>query len=1286
MKVKAACFFCFRKLWQTCAITLVLLAVIVSILKYTLPYANDYKSNIETYLYDKFAISLSIGAISASWQGSGPALVLENLSFKDNETAPISLTIAKTSLELNLWESLKTLQFKSNYFVINGFHTSVNMANLFNSNETEEVSFEQKELIEELFLGETGHFAVENSSINFVLEDGTERKLLLKNITWQNEENQHLGSGTLALPGISVGNFDARIALTGETIEQVAGDIYVQANKVDVSNLLSQYINTEKQQLSSDINLQAWLKLEKGLVSDIKMQWLPSFVRWKSAEQNQQVSLSEGGFHLYPEQNSWHLKSTGLTFNSNKTTWPSLKFEAQLGTQKQLWLEQVDLGLLANLAELTRFDTLKPFLNRQPSGQIKQAYVSFNNAQQWQLWFEANEIGWQELDSIPAVQGLRVNGLVNQSRGRISLFGENGTLVTGDSFSNDIAYNQLNIVLDLAKQNDSWHISSDNIWFDNNEVTLVAEMALSLGKTPRLDLYAEAFAPDASIAGNYFPLKAMSSELVSYLNGAIKGGEIAKAQILFAGPVSGFPFADGSGQFNVLAQIDNATYEFDPDWPTVTDANVALHFANERMDIYSQQGKLVNLDIGSSVKVSIADLMNADEVIVQIDKKAPMEKLHDFFAATPIANPLAEIFTVVQGKGEAQASIELLIGSKFEDGASVSGKVDLSNLPVFIATPGIDLKNLSGELSFKNDNITLQNATATWLGMPLNINYSSKSDAKNYQVNIDINAQLDANTLIARGQGILKDYLKGQSDIDIGLVLNFTEQGFNYRAQVTSELLGLTSNLPAPYNKTSEQIWALDAVVQGDEISNLITANANQQFYFNAILENNKSQFSNAHFVLGKQDLGLSPKDLSVNINLEQTELVPWIDLIDQIIDAAKGDPDSQSSGIMPPLNKVVANIGTFNASSIVFNDFEMQLAPMQSDLSLKLNAKELRAGVFIPTSQPSQPIRINADYLRLNFAQRIQQELDTKDAELDEDLSWLTKVPAIEFECSDCKISHYQLDKVSASLLGDGKRLVISELVVDKGDHILRTKGQWENGLTNLNGELKSDDVGALFDEFDITTAIKDSKTNINYNLGWQGAPYDFDVASLSGEIQWDLGEGHLTEVSDGGARVFSLLSLDSLVRKLKLDFRDVFSKGFFYNSMQGSMQLENGIAYTKDTKMDGVPADLTIKGYANLNTLDINYDLAVAPQVTSSIPVIVAWMVNPVTGLAALALDKVIHSANVISEINFKVTGKMNDPVVQELDRKSREVTLPQAAQNQPQTSTELTLKNTDVKTANE
>ena len=100
----------------------------------------------------------------------------------------------------------------------------------------------------------------------------------------------------------------------------------------------------------------------------------------------------------------------------------------------------------------------------------------------------------------------------------------------------------------------------------------------------------------------------------------------------------------------------------------------------------------------------------------------------------------------------------------------------------------------------------------------------------------------------------------------------------------------------------------------------------------------------------------------------------------------------------------------------------------------------------------------------------------------------------------------------------------------------------------------------------------------------------------------------------------------------------------------------------------MDGVPADLTIQGFANLDTQEINYDLAVAPQVTSSLPVIVGWMVNPVTGIAALALDQVLHSARVISEIKFKVTGTMQEPVVTEIDRKSREIELPKPAQSEP------------------
>jgi uncharacterized protein YhdP len=180
---------------------------------------------------------------------------------------------------------------------------------------------------------------------------------------------------------------------------------------------------------------------------------------------------------------------------------------------------------------------------------------------------------------------------------------------------------------------------------------------------------------------------------------------------------------------------------------------------------------------------------------------------------------------------------------------------------------------------------------------------------------------------------------------------------------------------------------------------------------------------------------------------------------------------------------------------------------------------------------------------------------------------------------------------------------------------------------------------------------------------------PYQFNTESLSGELKFRLGEGYISDVSDGGARVFSLLSLDSLVRKLKLDFRDVFSKGFFYNSMQGSIQVDNGVAHTQDAQLNGVPADLTMMGYTDLNTQKIDYTMLVAPQITSSIPVIVAWLVNPATGLAVLAIDQVLHSARVISEIEYTITGTLDEPVVTLKGKKSREIELPEAEFDTPQ-----------------
>ena len=111
----------------------------------------------------------------------------------------------------------------------------------------------------------------------------------------------------------------------------------------------------------------------------------------------------------------------------------------------------------------------------------------------------------------------------------------------------------------------------------------------------------------------------------------------------------------------------------------------------------------------------------------------------------------------------------------------------------------------------------------------------------------------------------------------------------------------------------------------------------------------------------------------------------------------------------------------------------------------------------------------------------------------------------------------------------------------------------------------------------------------------------------------------------------------------------------------MSGKLAIAKGIVQTSDATVDGVPGNLAIQGYADLVNREMDYQMAFSPKVTSSLPVIIAWMVNPATGLAALALDEVFQSAEVISKINFTVTGSFEQPVVTEVNRHSKEVPVP-------------------------
>ena len=206
------------------------------------------------------------------------------------------------------------------------------------------------------------------------------------------------------------------------------------------------------------------------------------------------------------------------------------------------------------------------------------------------------------------------------------------------------------------------------------------------------------------------------------------------------------------------------------------------------------------------------------------------------------------------------------------------------------------------------------------------------------------------------------------------------------------------------------------------------------------------------------------------------------------------------------------------------------------------------------------------------------------------------------------------------------------------------------------------------MLKQFDVSSGIKDSGADIDFDLAWPNSPFDFSLVDVNGDIAWSLSDGYLTELSDKGSRILTLFSLNSLVRKLSLDFRDVFAKGFFYDDMSGTVQIADGRAFTQDTEIDGGAGEIEINGYTELDTGKLNYNVSFAPNVTGNLPFLVYFLATPPTALAALALDQVLTSAKVISNVNYKVTGTISEPQFDEVERNSKDISLP--ANNVPAT----------------
>jgi uncharacterized protein YhdP len=181
----------------------------------------------------------------------------------------------------------------------------------------------------------------------------------------------------------------------------------------------------------------------------------------------------------------------------------------------------------------------------------------------------------------------------------------------------------------------------------------------------------------------------------------------------------------------------------------------------------------------------------------------------------------------------------------------------------------------------------------------------------------------------------------------------------------------------------------------------------------------------------------------------------------------------------------------------------------------------------------------------------------------------------------------------------------------------------------------------------------VEGEKGRVTADLSWPGPPEISAIGRLSGRIEISAMNGNLTAVEPGAGRVFGLMSLSHLGRRLALDFDDLTGKGLSFDTLTGTFRLSDGIAYTDNLTLRGSAAEIGLAGQTNLRERSYDQTAVVTGQLGASLGVAGALAGGPVVGAALLLFSQVFKEPlKGVTRGYYRITGSWDDPQIRRID----------------------------------
>ena len=1288
-----------RRFWGTVFSIVIALAVLVQLGRQAMPLVSDYKPNIEAVLSSALSTGVVIGELSAQWAGLRPKLDVKNVKLMgDGEQEMFSFSHAV--LELGIWQSVqhqrlywKQLLFENLNITLVQAENGQWQVKGFKPGERKETNNNRYSFDDPLDIFLIGRRVnVKNAQLNLVFHNGAVSEIKIPNISIENDDdflrmtaNAEFEDETQEVLFVLEGHGNPRDPSTFSPHSYFALKNLQFQKFYDVFSKQLDIPSDWQVTANSGVNLELWAQ---GLPRvGMTLRGMADFKNLHIQNQDNNVNVESiaanlvGKMHL---EEGWQLGVQDFALTVNEATVDNVNINIEGAPKKPLSLsfdeldaEQVNRMILAT--GLTgdpnsRKDNAYIFHHLSPRGKLKNFRAELTSKEEG-YFFAAGNLHSAVVSPVfgsPGISGLD---------GYVELTGLDGVL---NAFSYDSAYFDFPLIydqplkfdkaraqmtwsLDLKKRTGYLTTNSFNVEVDGEKVgaalSLVLPFADKYGEQ-HMTLIVGAENAQAKTLKQFVP-KTVSPQLYEWLKESVNTGRVTGAEFIYHGSLSGKP--EVSPSIQLYANLFDGNVVFDPAWPELEGITGTLLLDNDYLDVDVSKAEILGNSVGNT-KITLINSpeYNGSALSILGGLSSDTSSALELLMASPIGEIIGTAFDDWKFSGKVATNVELIIPLD-EDATEAHHKVNahFSDTGIHIGEVDLFIENVNGVLNYHSETgFSSDNLKGTIWEKDFAFDVDTVQQGEVEDTVISFNGNMAMSDVVAWSELPVLMYMEGETRAQ-GKVWIYGEEDMEWpvEIEIESDLVGVDINLPKPIYKDSATPVSLKGLVQVGEEDNAYRAQLGDvvDFYYRDALELNKD------FAVVKLNDEIIDQDL-VNPRLDYFTIlgsVDYFNLDNWILSGEKFEEFESSLALEVVEDEMSAfaievDVADLDVDFLNIPSAHVSALMIGEDWQFNVESDLLSGDIFLLANQLP---RFDLEYIRLD--ERASQQLfgeEEVDPDVVEEPFAVKDLEPFDFsvgqlmiEGKDLGLWHFKtrIENNVATFKDIYIHSPAMETASESGELLVWTDTP-EGITTELHAKIKADNVSDTLSVADLDPVVTSKSAELNIDMQWAGAPQDVALDLLEGNVAFKVNKGSFVRDADPDdtelLRLIALLNFDTLARRLKLDFSDLASEGFAFDTVKGALEFDSGnMHFSSPLEVESSSSYIKMGGDVDLINETVDADLVVTLPVTGNLASLVGLFGGLPAGIGVYLVGKIFKKqVDKLSSISYSVKGKWEDPKI--------------------------------------